>query len=245
MMRARALSGVAALATCFAFGISLCAAQQQSAPVQPPAAAASQQPPIAAHFADDRGHFEISVNGQKVGSEDFSISKDGSSWVAKGSTDLHSAAGTAKVTGELHLSPTGAPLKYIWTSDTGKKASSTTTFDGSTAKMATTVAGAANPIKQDFFFKPPVVILDNNLYHQYAILARLYNWPAGGPQNFNVLIPQEHMPGSVTVELLNPENGLQQLRVHTADLDVLLFTDNSHKLVRVSVPTAHAEIVRK
>lgn len=244
MMRDRALSGVAALVTCFAFGISLCAAPQQSAPAQPPATAAAQQPPIAAHLADDHGRFEISVNGQKVGSEDFSISKDGSSWVAKGSTDLHSAAGTAKVTGELHLSSSGAPLKYIWTSDTGKKATSTTTFDGSTAKMSTTL-GTANPIKQDFLFKPPVVILDNNLYHQYGILARLYNWTAGGPQNFNVLIPQEHMPGSVTVELLNPESGLQQLRVHTADLDVLLFTDSSHKLMRISVPTAHAEIIRK
>jgi hypothetical protein len=245
MMRARALSGVAALAICFVFGISLCAAQQQSAPAREPAAAEAQQPPITPHLADDHGHFEITLNGQKVGSEDFSISKSGSSWVAKGSTDLHSANGSGKVTGELHLSANGSPLKYVWTSDTGKKASSTTTFDGLTAKMSTTIAGAANPIKQDFLFKPPVVILDNNLYHQYGILARLYNWSAGGPQNFNVLIPQEHMPGSITVEMLSPENGLQQLRVHTADLDVLLFTDSSHRLMRISVPTAHAEILRK
>lgn len=228
MMRARAVPGIAALLFGAAFSLSSTAAPQQSS----------------AHLADDRGHFEIEVNGEKVGSEDFSVSRDGAGWVAKGATELRGAAGSGKINGELHLAADGTPLKYVWTADTGRKATSTTTFDGLEAKMSTTV-GSADPIKQDFFFKPPIVILDDNLYHQYAILARLYNWSARGTQNFNVLIPQEHMPGSLTVESLGPANGFEQLRVHTADLDVLLFVDSSHRLMRISVPSARADIVRK
>jgi hypothetical protein len=201
-----------------------------------------------AAIAEDRGRFEISVNGSKVGSEEFSVSKDGAGWVVKGTTELHSATGSAKVTGELHLSASGAPTRYDWSSDSGKKVSSNTTFEGSEAKMSTTIGGG-KPIKQDFFFNPPVVILDNNLYHQYEVIARLYNWTARGPQNFSVLIPQEHMPGAITAEAAPAGAATgpaaDQLHVHTSDLDLLLFLDSTHRLMRISVPTANAEIVRK
>lgn len=224
------------------------AAQQGAGAAKPQAestpAAPAPQPFTLGSLADDRGQFEITVNGQKVGTEEFSVSKESAGWVAKGSTDIHSGASNAKVTGELHLNPGGIPLRYVWNADTGRKSSSTTTFEGLEAKMSTTV-GSAEPIKQEFYFKPPVIILDDNLYHQYAILARLYNWTIRGAQNFNVLIPQEHMPGSVAVEALGPANGLEQLRVHTNDLNVILLVDSTHKLMRISVPSAKAEIVRK
>ncbi len=206
--------------------------------------AADQKP----SFAEDRGRFEISVNGSKVGTEEFSVSKDGAGWVAKGTTELHSAAGSGKVSGELHLNATGAPTRYDWSSDSGKKVTSNTTFEGSEAKMMTTI-GSEKPIKQDFFFAPPVVILDNNLYHQYEVIARIYNWTARGPQNFSVLIPQEHMPGSVTVEATPAGaatgSAAEQLHVHSTDLDIFLFMDSTHRLMRISVPSANAEIVRK
>ncbi len=200
-----------------------------------------------AAMAEDHGRFEISVNGSKVGTEEFSVSKDGGGWVVKGTTEFHSAAGSGKVTGELHLNAAGAPLRYDWT-DAGKKVTSDTTFEGSEAKMSTTI-GSGKPIKQDFFFAPPVIILDNNLYHQYEVIARLYNWSTRGPQNFSVLIPQEHMPGAVTVEATAPGAATgaaaDQLHVHSTDLDLLLFMDSTHRLMRISVPSANAEIVRK
>lgn len=201
-----------------------------------------------AQLAEDRGRFEITVNGSKVGNEEFSVSKEGAGWVIKGSTELHSATGSGKVSGELHLSAAGAPTRYDWSTDSPKKVTSNTTFEGSEAKMSTTIGGQ-KPIKQDFYFAPPVVILDNNLYHQYEVIARIYNWSARGPQNFSVLIPQEHMPGSVTVEAMpvGAATGAaaDQLRVHSSDLDLLLFMDSTHRLMRISVPSVNAEIVRK
>jgi hypothetical protein len=199
-------------------------------------------------LSEDRGRFEISKDGQKVGMEDFSLTRDGSGWVARGATEFHAPTGAGKVSGELHLNAAGAPLRYDWTSEAGKKVTSTTTFEGLKAKMSTNV-GSSEPLRQDFLFNAPLVILDDNLYDHYAILARLYNWSARGPQNFAVLIPQEHMPGTITVEALAPtaeaRGAAAELRVHTPDLEVLLSLDSSHRLLRISVPAAKAEIVRQ
>jgi hypothetical protein len=57
------------------------------------------------------------------------------------------------------------------------------------------------------------------------------------------------MPGSVTVEAAAPGAATgaaaDQLHVHSSDLDILLFLDSTHRLMRISVPSANAEIVRK
>jgi hypothetical protein len=203
------------------------------------------QTPARAPFAEDRGQFEISVDGKQVGTEEFSVAHDGAGWVAHGTTEFHTANSAGRVTGELHVNAAGAPLRYEWNLEGTKKITSKTTFDGNEAKMSTDI-GQKTPIEQDFMFASPVVILDNNLYDQYGVLARLYNWSTRGPQNFAVLIPQEHQPGNITVEATGPTSGNnQQLRVHTSDLDVLLTLDSSHRLMRISVPSSKAEIVRK
>lgn len=203
------------------------------------------QTPARAPFAEDQGKFEISVDGKQVGTEEFSVAHDGAGWVARGTTEFHLASGTGRVTGELHLNAAGAPLRYEWNLDAGKKVTSKTIFDGNEAKMSTDM-GQKTPLEQDFMFASPVVILDNNLYDQYGVLARLYNWSTRGPQNFAVLIPQEHQPGNITVESTGPASGNnQQLRVHTSDLDVFLTLDSSHRLMRINVPSSKAEIVRK
>ncbi len=204
-------------------------------------APARSQTPVRAALADDKGKFEVSVDGKVVATEEFSVAHEGGGWVARGSTEFHTASnGTGHITGELHLNAAGAPVRYQWVLAAEKTITSTTTFDGNHAKMSTDV-GQTTPLDQDFLFTSQVVILDNNLYDQYGILARLYNWSARGPQTFAVLIPQEHQPGSITVEA----TGNQQLRVHTSDIDVFVNVDSSHRVMRISVPASKAEIVRK
>lgn len=193
-----------------------------------------------ASLKPDSGKFEISVNGQKIGSEDFSLAQQGKEWVARGNTEVHTASGNAHVTGELHLTPSGAPLKYVWVADTGHKVSSTTTFDGTVAKMSTDV-GKEKPFEQSFQFTAPVVVLDNNLYDQYCVLAQLYDWSARGVQNFPVLIPQDRSPGSISVEAISQS----ELRMKTSDLELTVHVDSAHRVMRISVPSSKAEIVRK
>ena len=93
----------------------------------------------------------------------------------------------------------------------------------------------ARPFEQDLTFSSPLIaVLDNNLYHQYAILARIYDWSKRGTQTFSVLIPQELTPGSITVDWAGAVTAdgktYEGLKVVTADLEVVLYLDPGQKL---------------
>src|SRR5437879_11911999 len=101
----------------------------------------------------------------------------------------------------------------------------------------------ARPFQQDLSFNTPLIaVLDNNLYHQYAVLARIYDWSKRGVQTFPVLIPQELTPGSITVESAGSASSdgktYEGLKVTTSDLEILLLLDANHRLMRLEVPDA-------
>ncbi len=156
---------------------------------------------------------------------------------------------TSRVTGELRLNGSAQPLQYVCSTSSGKKAASTTTFAGSTAQTTLDLGDGKKPIRQDFTFTAPVIVLDNNLYHQYEILARAYNWKAGGSQTFAVFIPQEQAPGTITAEAGAPVTldgaKYEQLTMRTPDLEVTLYLDAAHRLMRLVVPASKAEIRRQ
>lgn len=219
-------------------------------------------------LAEDKGTFRILVNGQPAGTEEFQIAPAGGGtkeWTARGSTQIRVPGGasgepnqtTAQVRARLVLAPDGVPLRYEWSTQGSKKASAVVEFQGGTAKMSLQLEGAQPFVQELSFGSPRVLILDNNLYHHYAILARLYDWNAKDAQTFPVLIPQDLTPGTVTVEALGPvpspapepalsgAEGLEQLRVRTSDLDVNLYLDSGRRLVRLAVPSAKATVLRE
>lgn len=197
-----------------------------------------------------KGKFRDTVAGQEVGFEEFEISGSSGGWLARGNATVKSAKGPGtRITSHLQLSAAGAPIHYEWTTVTGsKKSSASIDFSGGTATIHLQVNGS-KPYTQQFFFKSPnVVILDDNLYYQYAILAALYDWSAKGVQTFSVLIPQEMTPGTVTVEALDPENSggknFNRLRVRSQDLEIILYLEGT-RLEKISVPSSNAEIIRQ
>jgi hypothetical protein len=199
-------------------------------------------------FAPDKGKLRIMVSGQQVGKEEFEISPSGDNWVAHGVTEIQSPQGNTRVTGTLELRPDGTPLHYEWSTTGAKKASATIAFSGATASVELRMEGA-RPFTQQFTFSSPrVAVLDNNLYHQYAVLARLYDWNQKGAQTFSVLVPQEMTPGTITMESLGKQDvagaKLDEFRVKTEDLEILVFLDGQ-RFVRLVSPAANAEIVRE
>src|ERR1700733_1131250 len=203
----------------------------------------------ASAMSDDKGKFVISVNGVPVGTEDFSIGRAGSDWIARGTTELHSGEETSKITGELRLNSSVQPLQYMCSTGSGKKVTSNTTFAGTNAHIILDLGEGKEPIRQDFTFTSPVVVLDDNLYYQYEILARAYNWKTGGPQTFAVFIPQEQAPGTITAEAGSPVSvdgaKYEPLTMRTPDLEVTLYLDAAHRLMLLLVPASKAEIRRQ
>jgi hypothetical protein len=205
-------------------------------------------PPVA--FSPDKGKLTIQLNGQTIGSEQFEFAPSGSDWVAKGTTDLTVPGSAAtRVSGTLKLQPDGAPISYEWTSHADKTNGAHIVFANGVAKITLEMQGA-RPFEQDLTFNAPLIaVLDNNLYHQYALLARMYDWSKRGTQTFPVLIPQDLTPGSISVEATGPSTvegkSYEGLRVTTSDLEVLLLLDSSHRLMRLEVPSAKVSVIRE
>ena len=188
------------------------------------------------------------MNGQQIGKEEFEISPSGGNWVAKGSSELNTPDGMTKVSGSLELREDGTPVSYEWSTQGAKKAGATINFSGATATIDLRIEGR-RPFTQQFTFQSPqIAVLDNNLYYQYAVLARLYDRDKKGAQTFSVLVPQELTPGTLTIESLGDQNAgngkkMEELVVKTEDLEVDLFLDGA-KLVRIVAPSTNAEIDR-
>jgi uncharacterized protein YaiE (UPF0345 family) len=199
-------------------------------------------------FVPEKGNFKILVSGQQIGKEEFEIGPNGGGWVAKGNSEVQTADGMTKVSGSLQLNADGTPASYEWSTQGAKKAGANITFSGSTATIDLRLEGR-RPFTQQFTFQSPqIAVLDNNLYYQYAVLARLYDRDKKGPQTFSVLVPQELTPGTLTVESLGEQNTgagkkMEELVVKTEDLEVDLFLDGG-KLMRIVAPSTNAEIDR-
>jgi len=217
-------------------------------------------------FVPDKGKFTIKLDGKTVGHEEFEISPSGGGWLAKGTADIKPPDGAAsKITGSLTLQPDGAPISYNWTLQAEKTNGAHILFTNGVAKITLEMQGSRpcteDEIKdphrtQPCFFEqnlsfdsPLIAVLDNNLYHQYAVLARVYNWSKRGAQTLPVLIPQELMPGSVTVQSTGPSTADGQtyegLKVTTSDVEILLLLDSNHRLMRLEVPAAKVSVIRE
>jgi hypothetical protein len=196
----------------------------------------------------DKGKFKILVNGQVMGKEEFEIGSSGGGWLARGNSEITTPQGVTKVTGTLTARPDGSPEHYDWATQGVKKASAAISFNADVATAELHVEGA-RPYTQQFTFNSPmVVILDDNMYHQYQVLAGLYDAGKGGAQTFTVLVPQELTPGTVTVDSLGKQDvdnkKMEELRVKTEDNEIDLYLDGG-KLMRLVAPAANAEVVRE
>jgi hypothetical protein len=201
-------------------------------------------------FISDKGKFKILLDGKAVGHEEFEIVPSSGNWVAKGTTHLSpEGSPSATVTGNLVLQPDGVPISYEWTSQTDKTNTAKILFTGGVAKMTIQMQGA-HSFQQDLTFNSPLIaILDINLYHQYAVLARIYDWSRRGTQTFPVLIPQQLLPGTITVDWAGAVSAdgksYEGLKVITSDLEVILHLDAEHRLMRIEVPSVNAAIMRE
>jgi len=205
--------------------------------------------PGGAVFSQDKGKLTIKLDGQTVGHEDFEITPSAGGWLAKGSADIKpSQSAASKVYGSLTLQPDGAPISYEWTSQAEKTNGAHVLFANGIAKMTLQMQGA-HAFDQTFTFGTPLIaVLDNNLYYQYGVLARLYDWSKRGPQTFPVFIPQELMPGTITAESTGPATidgkSYEGFRVNTTDLEIDLYLDTNHLLMRLEVPAAKVSVIR-
>jgi hypothetical protein len=211
---------------------------------------ASQRKAAPGVLVQDKGKFSIKLAGQTVGHEEFEIAPAEGGWLAKGSSDIKPPEGApTKVTGSLTMLANGSPISYEWTAQSEKNSGAHIVFANGVARITFEMQGA-RPFQQDLSFNSQLIaVLDNNLYYQYAVLARIYDWSKGGEQTFPVLIPQELTPGTVTVLSTGAATAdgksYEGLKVTSSDLEILLLLDSNHRLIRLEVPAAKVSVIRE
>ncbi|HVH71274.1 MAG TPA: hypothetical protein VNB49_09220 [Candidatus Dormibacteraeota bacterium] len=212
--------------------------------------AAQKKTAPAGVLAQDKGKFTIKLAGQTVGREEFEITPAEGGWLAKGTSDIKPPEGvSSKVTGSLTLQADGAPISYEWTAQSDKTNGAHILFANGVARITLEMQGA-RPFQQDLSFNTPLIaVLDNNLYYQYAVLARIYDWSKGGEQTFPVLIPQDLTPGTVKVLSTGSATAdgktYQGLKVSSSDLEIQLLLDNNRRLIRLEVPDSKVSVIRE
>ncbi|OFV87714.1 MAG: hypothetical protein A3D93_01345 [Acidobacteria bacterium RIFCSPHIGHO2_12_FULL_67_30] len=207
--------------------------------------------PAAAAPEPREGQLRILADGQLIGRERYQITRTATEIQANGEVDLEIEGQKVRQTSRLLLGADLAPRSYEWKTETPKTAWVRIEFAGAVATVRYLPPDAKEDQQVFTFDTPRVALLDNNFFHQYLLLAELYDYQAGGAQTVKVFVPQAVQPGEVRLELRGVETlevegqpqPVRQLAITTEDNEVLLWVTESGRFVRLRAPQMNVEVV--
>jgi len=208
------------------------------------------------YSGNESGTFRIYFSGAEIGQEKFQITESGGSVKASAETHLTIEREKEKVSfllrPVLEFNRFFEPVSYEIGQESGpNKTKAHVTFKGAMSD-AVYESGTERDARQ-IDLQKDVLVLDDNVFHQYIILAKRYDFAKGGVQEFSAFVPQQFIAGGVsvsdkgmeTVQVLNQNLKLQHLLVDTGELQISLWLDDRHNLRKLAVPKSGVEVVRE
>jgi hypothetical protein len=204
----------------------------------------------------DRGVYVFAMAGRQIGSESFEIRSKGGRVEAEAQTELRvqqeGKTVEFKTTSRLTLTSELQPLNYEW-SQKGSQSSHLQIDLQTNPAVARYQTVSGEEDVREFQFPGHVVILDNNAIHHYQLVVHRFRNSGGRRQTFHAFIPQEALPGSLTIEDVGPEpvdvggreQRLQHLVVTTDNARIELWVDGRDRLQKITIPAAELEVVRR
>jgi hypothetical protein len=204
----------------------------------------------------DQGTFEIFTTGQSIGTEKFEIRVRSDQTDAQGvvhlSVDQNGKHLEVQATTKLVLDSQLDPLTYSWNLKGAQSSQGDVDFRTQPVRTQRKM-GKGQEDRQDFRLDKDVVVLDDNIIHHYQLAVSRYDQAKGGTQAFRAFIPQEALPGLITLKSLGPEvitvDGVQKTARHyllTTELaQIGLWVDDHGHLQLVSAPDVHYQAMRK
>jgi hypothetical protein len=207
-------------------------------------------------IVDDEGVFEILLAGRAIGTESFKIHTSLGKVEAQAEIYLH-VEQNGKTVGiesfpDLVLNPQLRPLTYTWKQKGPQSSRLEVDFRSKLAKVRyKTVNGDED--NRAFELPPDVAVLDDNVVHHYQLIIDRYQGMGAGKQTIPVFVPQEALPGLITVQdmgnapitIARNTSNLRHLLMTTDLAHIDLWIDNQQHIQRVSVPTVQLEAIRK
>jgi hypothetical protein len=218
------------------------------------------KPPIAQEV--DSGSFGVSVRGQRVLTETFSVQQDNGVSIVKSQLKETGSSGSSSQKSELEMTSSGELIRYAW--DGGSGSLVVTPKDEFLLEKVTT-STSAKPAEKPFLMPSTSPILDNNFFIHRELLAWRYlaadcHSDSGnlkcqqGPVEFGVLVPQDQTSLPVRMELVGrekitirgTERELLRLNLNGESFSWAIWVDDKDqfKLIRVLVAADNTEVVR-
>jgi hypothetical protein len=215
-----------------------------------------QAPSPAPTDLNDRGTFEILAAGKSLGTEKFEIRARSNQIEAQGDVDLrveqNGRSVEVRTSSDLLLDPQLDPLSYTWNQKGPQSSQLSIDFRAKPAHVRyKTVSGQDD--RRDFKLDKDVVVLDDNVIHHYQLAVARYDQAKGGTQTFRAFIPQEALPGVITLSSVGPEpvtvdgdkRTLRRFLLTTDLAQISFWIDDQGHLQMVSVPEAQYQAIRK
>lgn len=167
------------------------------------------------------GEFEISVNGLRIGTEEFSISRSGTGFIATGRIRLQVNGQNVEAESRMRLDGDLNPVTYEYRS--GSRSLSLDIGDPA-SEVEITVAGEVT--SYEILFPPGGMIVDDNFFHHYLLLMERVGTDGG---RVEVFVPQQLTAGTLRVE----PAGAGTYDLITESLRLRASVDGEGELVRI------------
>ena len=180
----------------------------------------------------ESSRFIVSVEGERVGTEEFSVVRNGSGFLATGHTRLDVNGQRVDVRSRMELDDNFNPITYEYRS--GDQALNVD-IAGQVAEIEYTESGQRTPY--DIRFPLGGMIVDDNFFHHYMfVLYRLGE--AGG--TVPVFVPQQMTLGAL--EIVRVGEGSYEMQ--SGNLRLRATTDEDGRLLRLTLVDSNVVVER-
>ncbi len=194
----------------------------------------------------DRGSFRLTLAGQEVGTESFTIRQDGTGpaavTIAQGTVALDTGRVAQELTSWLRLSPVAArTAEYRLNVQGSDQQQITGTVAG--GRFSARIVSPAGEMMREYLASDGAVVVDDGLVHQYYFLAQR---AGSSTSRIPLLIPRESRQvlstvttiGSDAIDIDGHRVDARRLRVSAAGLpDRDVWVDGRGRILRLAVPS--------
>lgn len=198
----------------------------------------------------------ISLAGKRIGAESFEIRAAGSGIEAEGKIEMRvpqdGKTFEFKTSSRLVLDSAFRPLTYSWSQKGAQSSQLEINFKDPLTKVRyKTVTGDEDA--RDFELPKDVVVLDDNAFHHFQLIAQKYVRSGSGKQTLPAFVPQQALPGTLvvqdagadSVEAGGQQRTLRHLVFSTELKQIEVWVDERGRVERIYNSDAQLDAVRK
>jgi uncharacterized protein len=221
-----------------------------------PLVLSAQPPPIPAPLQEAGAtNFTIFLRGAPIGTEQVALTRSATGWTIISSGRLGAPVDVVARRVQVRYTPDWKPLEFTFDGTVrGQPQTVRTAVEGTTANNDLSIAGQASQ-KTDTVDANALLLLPNSFFGPYEALAARLKTTAAGTELPAYLVPQMSVSiriGASSAEQIQTTARLVSARrthlvlvLPGAQLDADLWTDDTGRMIRFSVPLQSLEVVRE